>query len=315
MTDVAHVRYGAWLGVCWLACLLPVQAATPDSPLAWLERMGQVGQRYRYEGVLVYRQDAQIYTVRLTQQVGADGQLTEQLQALDGDTTQEVTLTERQVNCRLARAHISQDRPGQRTLLGSATGQDWPRVERHYQLELGSVERIAGREARVLRLVPKDAARYGQTFWLDQQTAFPLRADLLGPQRHVLAQWLFTALTLEPLASQPQAQPEATAQPVRYRLKLLQPEPLGFTVVLRQMNPADAQQPQAEQWLLSDGLARVSAYLEPVQKPARHWEGLAARPPVHAYGRTLGQQHLTVVGEVPAATVQYLASQFVEDEP
>lgn len=281
-------------------------------PLTWLERMGQVGQRYRYEGVLVYRRADQIYTLRLTQRLGADGQPMEQLQALDGEMAQEVTLTERQVNCRLARAHISQDRPGQRTLLWTGAGKDWARVERHYLLELGALERIAGREARVIRVVPKDSARYGQIFWLDQETAFPLRSDLLDAHHRLLSQWLFTALTLEPSPpAQPELQAAAAPEVAQYRLKLLQQEPLGFAVILRQMNLAEAQRP-VEHWLLSDGMARVSVYLEQASQPAQHWEGMATRPPVHAYGRNLGAYHLTVVGEVPAETVQYLAKQFVE---
>jgi sigma-E factor negative regulatory protein RseB len=58
--------------------------------------------------------------------------------------------------------------------------------------------------------------------------------------------------------------------------------------------------------VLSDGLAAVSVFIEPVR--ARVAEGAVQRGAINIYTRVVGDQRVTVLGEAPAATVATIAN-------
>ena len=61
----------------------------------------------------------------------------------------------------------------------------------------------------------------------------------------------------------------------------------------------------------SDGLASVSVFIEESQGEGRHLEGEASMGAMNAYGNTVDGYVVTVVGEVPAKTVQLMAQTMV----
>jgi sigma-E factor negative regulatory protein RseB len=58
----------------------------------------------------------------------------------------------------------------------------------------------------------------------------------------------------------------------------------------------------------SDGLASVSVFIEPRNAQTQGMSGLAKVGAAFAYSRDLDGHQLTVVGEVPAATVQAIGT-------
>jgi sigma-E factor negative regulatory protein RseB len=64
-----------------------------------------------------------------------------------------------------------------------------------------------------------------------------------------------------------------------------------------------------EQLLLSDGLSSVSVYLE--QHPQNFHAGLQIAGAVNSLSRVLGDYSVTVMGDVPAATVEFIAQGIV----
>jgi sigma-E factor negative regulatory protein RseB len=58
--------------------------------------------------------------------------------------------------------------------------------------------------------------------------------------------------------------------------------------------------------VLSDGLAAVSVFIEPVKQPAPR-PGLIRQGAINVYMRQLGSHWITVVGEAPAESVKYIA--------
>jgi sigma-E factor negative regulatory protein RseB len=220
----------------------------------------------------------------------------------------------------------------QRTLVSAfpallQAGED--RIVDFYEVRLQGAERIAGREADVLLLRPKDKLRYGYRLWADRETGLLLRVEVLGERDEVLESSAFSDVTIGI-----KAQPDSVLLPMKkldgYRVvrptltpirldaegwKLRQAVP-GFEQVSCVMRPLggvaeddrDATT-QVLQSIYSDGLSYVSVFIEPYD-PARH-------PPrgMHTtIGATqtlmhrLGDWWLTVVGDVPAATVRQFAN-------
>ena len=59
---------------------------------------------------------------------------------------------------------------------------------------------------------------------------------------------------------------------------------------------------------LSDGLATLSVYIEKVKSEAEAFLGLSSMGAMNAFGAVIDGYQVTVVGEVPPATVQMVAA-------
>ena len=196
------------------------------------------------------------------------------------------------------------------------------RVLESYELHKLGQERVAGQDADVLVLKPRDRHRFAQRLWAHRETGLLLRNDVLGPSGEVLESSTFVDLHIGS-----KAQPELILKPMKQLdgIKLLRPhaerttldaegwvmvKPVpGFQLVSCTRRPLDAASDaspplQVLQTVFSDGLAQVSVFIERYD---------AQRHP-KAMGTSVGASHtvmarrgpwwLTVVGEVPMATVQ-----------
>lgn len=199
------------------------------------------------------------------------------------------------------------------------------RIAEHYDVRADGTERIAGRQADVLHLEPRDALRYGYRLWTDRATGLLLRADVLGAHQGVLESAAFSEVTIG-VASRPDAIRRAMQQLDGYRIVRphLIPTPLeaagwsmrqgmpGFrevSSVSRAMPGEDPTLPghPALQTIYSDGLTYVSLFIEPfdAERPPRPIS--AAVGPMHTLMKQRGVWWVTVVGDVPPATLERFA--------
>lgn len=219
----------------------------------------------------------------------------------------------------------------QRTLLASfpallQAGDD--RIVDFYDVHPGGAERVAGHVADVLWVKPKDAYRYGYRLWADQATGLLLRADVLGERDEVLETSAFSDLVIGV-----KPQPETVLQPMKrlegYRVlrpvmtptrleaegwALRQPAP-GFRQVSCVKRPMDGPGAVANdstgrqvlQAIYSDGLTYVSVFIEPFE--ARHHTRslLASVGSTQTLMLRHGDWWVTVVGDVPPATLRLFA--------
>ncbi len=278
---------------------------------AWLQRMTQALQRTDYRGVLIYSQGGQMHGVQVYRSASGDAPR-ERLIALDG-AEREVLREGRRVICQ---------RGGSTPVAGLPGGLDSAAADsgslENYQLKLEGEDRVAGLATQIVTIEPRDAFRYGQRIWLEQETGLPLRSVLFGSDARVASQSLFAQIELgyRPSAAElgacadgstPTATPgeQASGTP-RWTVRDLPP---GFRL-LRAMH--DAQRAGAEHQVYSDGLALVSIYIEPRAAAIEPLSGGVQRGALSLFGRALGNVHITVVGEVPALTVERMAQGMVD---
>ena len=205
---------------------------------------------------------------------------------------------------------------------GSDRIADWYEVRAHGE------ERMAGHEADVLTVKPKDNYRYGYRLWSDKGTGLLLRADVLGEQGAVLETSAFSDIVIGV-----RSQPETVLQPMKrldgYRVlrPRLRPTRLdaegwvmrdvapGFrqvSCVSREMNnggetAAGGSAQQVLQTIYADGMTYVSVFIEPF-KPDRHnGPGPAAVGATQTLTLRQGDWWVTVVGDVPVATLRLFA--------
>lgn len=295
----------------------PVQAGT-DLASEPFQRMGKALSTLNYEGILVYSHDNRMETLRVVHKVEG-GQVQAFMESLNG---QPRTLKQDggQLTCRLsgdpliavARRAVGQEGANSRPL----NAED---LAPHYLVQIQGEARVANRQTQVVAIIPADTLRYGYRFYLDTETDLPLKLDLIGGDARVIEQLMFTSLVINPVLSAEQdaesgadivATAEARTQTsTKWTFEQLPP---GFTLIMSQAE-RDTGGQEIEHLVLSDGLASISVYVESGQE--KGLLGEAHIGAIHAQGAKVRGHQVTVVGEVPAATVSAVAAALrVRDE-
>ena len=311
-------RRGAWRGLlALLAAVLPASTlAGPDEAGALLRRAVAEAPRLNFTGVFVYRSGAREETSRVAYAVQG-GQVRERIEVLDGSPREVIRDGER-VSCFLPDENllVIESRSRRRSfpaVLPAAITE----LNEHYVVAAGNPGRIAGIDARAIRLEPRDAYRYAHEFWIDPASGMLLKAAVLGPQRETLESFTFTQLSLHSALGAEALAPRFDEAKVRVRrIDAVDVRPEDWGWQLRNLPPGFRKQhamrrPAAQggadglHVMLTDGMAAVSVFIEPVAAAAR--EGAAAVGPVQVYRRGVEGFQVTVMGEVPALTVRRVA--------
>lgn len=291
---------------------------------AWLMRIHQAAGRRNFQGTFVVTAGGSMSSARIAHYCDGRDQF-ERIETMDGQLRR-IFRHNDVVHTLWPQRHLALVE--QRDLMSSfpalLQGGD-ERIADAYEVRPLGVERVAGHEANVLGIKPRDGLRFGYRLWAEKATGLLLRAEVLGEHDQVLESSAFSELTIGV-----RTQPETVLQPMRrldgYRVLhptlvparleaegWALPSPVaGFREVSCVKRPLDetaeaGATPQVIQSIFSDGLTYVSVFIEPYDA-ARH-----QHPVQTASGATQtlmqrdGDAWVTVVGDVPPATLRRFA--------
>lgn len=291
---------------------LALGSAAQADPGALLLQAGSAAQATPYEGVAVYRTSQATEVLRVSHDL-VDGQPRDRFSTLTG-TPREMVREGAQIACRREGVSVrTASAPGPANLpsLTTAALND---AAAHYELRDIGAGRIAGRSCRGVALAPRDSFRYGYEVCADEATAVPLKIVLLDSGGRSLESLTFTEVAFGAPARSPVTRaapaPVAMTAPAEPALWSFGALPPGFTVATRARVPARAGSPEIEHVLLSDGLSAISVFAT-MAGTAAAAVGSSRLGAVNAYVRRLGGLHLTVMGEVPDATVRLIGEGLV----
>ena len=318
------------LSLCALAAAVapPLRAESGSEVRSWLMRIHEAAKHRNFQGTFVVSSGGTVASARISHFCDGRNQF-ERIESLDGPA--------RQVFRHNDLVHTLW--PGTRTALLEhreqlsafpallQAGND--RIQDVYEVQPQASDRIAGREADVLLVRPRDAHRFGFRLWADKASGLLLRSDVLGERQEVLETAAFSDVIIDvrPLF-------DSVLQPMRrldgYRVvrMVLTPSSLegegwalrhglpGFRQVSCVRRPIDgltlpsSETANAEvlQTIYSDGLTYVSVFIERFDA-ARH-----SKPMLTSTGATQtlmqrrGDWWITAVGDVPAATLRAFAN-------
>lgn len=316
-----------WLkNLGWLMCmgwmgLSSAQAETAPSELTMLlQQVQQAARQLDYSGMLSYSNEAGVQSMRLTHVVDGKGER-ERLEVLDGAAREFIRANDI-THCLLPDQQVViQEKARDDRFPAFLTG-DVTQLDQYYDFEIGPVQRVGGRQCQQYNLMPKDNWRYGYTMCVDQHQHLLLKLQTLsrhaepkvlnqvafanvviGKEVDVSAlktawkynEWKVIAANLE--------QTNLAAQGWRI------PYPTGFQPVT-EINRFIRTERQVAQLVLSDGLASISIFIEPVDDYSQR---LKADPgskkgSIHLYRKRIGDFWLTATGEVPLETLHYLGN-------
>ncbi len=201
------------------------------------------------------------------------------------------------------------------------------RIADFYKLRQDGVERVAGVDADVIVLAPRDSLRFGYRIWVERKTGLVVKLQTLDTAGKVLEQAAFSELQLDaPVKMDKLIQMMDKVKGYRVEKPVLEKvasgdegwalkEPVaGFTPAICYRRPVTAANPAVSadeaplQWIFSDGLASVSIFIEPFDQQRHGKESSLSLGATHTMTKQLDGHWITVMGEVPMTTLQLFAN-------
>ena len=299
--------------VCLSPLAWPLEADDKQEVQTLLQGMIEAVQTLDYQGTFVYLQNNQMESMEITRRQGAGGPR-ERLVSLNG-SPREVVREAGILTCFLPGSEaLLIDRHISAKSIPELHSLSLDRLSRHYRFRFLGEDRVAGRQARVVAIIPRDAFRYGYRIYLDLETSLPLKSDLMDEKGHPVEQTMFTSLKigpeippvdLTPVKSQP-VKPDrkqtwdASDSPNRWAFSKM---PRGFALNFHERYAEPAGGEQIDHFVVSDGLASLSVFVEKAV-PDEGLRGGSKMGAVSAWGEQMDGHQITVVGEVPLSTLR-----------
>lgn len=185
-----------------------------------------------------------------------------------------------------------------------------------YAVATAGDDRVAGYDAHIVEISPRDPYRYGYRLWLQKDNQLLLRSAVVDATRRPLEEFMFVALDVGTRPSETDLAPSGdvanAAAPADEMPLATRPAwdianvPPGFHLVRAQQTTGSA--PESEHLVYSDGLASVSVYIEPhaLSAPVAV-ESSMKRGALSVHSVDAAGVHVTALGDVPPATVQAMA--------
>lgn len=289
--------------------------AHADEAQDWLTRLGQAEQQQSFHGTFVYERNGSFSTHNIWHRV-QNGQVRERLLQLDG-SAQEVVRIDGRTQC-VSGTLIAGlgDSPN-----AAARALDPKKLKNWYDLAIIGKSRVAGRDAVIVSLTPRDQHRYGFELHLDKKTGLPLKSLLLNDKGQLLERFQFTSLDTDEIPSDKELLANADCKPINigsdkasaakavqnWRSDWLPP---GFELTSSSSHKDAQTKTQVSSLMYDDGLARFSVFLEPLNG-ATVTDTRTQLGPTVAVSRRLttpqGEMMVTVVGEIPIGTAERIA--------
>ncbi len=315
------IKWWAYLSLLALSIWGGAALANENEQTArqWLDKVATAAQQFNYQGTFIYRRDDQLVAMRIIHVSDSAGQR-ERLVSLNG-AVREVIRDSNGIICVLPeRKQFTLGRGGAQKHFPAKSFEHVTDFSKYYRFTMGGTDRIAGRLTHMVLIEPRDGYRYGYRVWVDEKTGLLLQSDLVNEKGVALEQMMFTAIdvlsaptddmlsavSMEGLITEkvsPVKPPAVAADASTWKLAAL---PRGFVVAERYHHPGDDDAPALEHIVLTDGMASVSVFVEPLDSKEQPFEGSSQMGAVNAYGSVVDSHQLTVVGEVPMATVQMI---------
>jgi sigma-E factor negative regulatory protein RseB len=292
----------------------------------WLLRMHNAAIQRNYQGTLVVTAGGSMQSSRVLHYCVGNLSL-ERVDVLDGQPRQVLRHNEQVLTLwPAARVARLEQRDAVQPFPALLTGNEDQLFDR-YEMVAEAPGRVAGFNAAVFLMRPRDDWRFAQRIWAEQASGLLLRADVLAPDGRVLETSAFSDLTIG-TTNRPESVQAALRHLDGWRVSKSIPQHTGLeaegwqlkvpvqgfrqaSCVKRSLDAAHDDPRdgvvEAVQAVYTDGLTYVSLFIEPL-RTERHRAGSATVGATHTWMQAQGSHWITVMGDVPLATLQQFAA-------
>lgn len=300
-----------------IVCIaLPMLAHAAGDDWQTLKKSAQASRSQVLTGTYLHQMSGVVETFSIVRGTGPEGVI-ELRQSLDG-TPREIVRNGNELTGygpdkkALMAAKISAMRLFPALLPDDMTG-----VAESYVLKRLSSDRVAQRECDWLELKAKDKARYGMRLCLDRASLLPLKIMTLTPAQEPVEQYMFTELDLVAPKDRSQFKPHYQLSfPIRNAGSSVPPTgnsmegvevnglPSGFRLIraVQRSLPGQSERP-VRHLVYTDGLVMLSLFIEPQAAEPRPERVNTLYGAVSMATASQGGMQLTLVGDLPEASM------------
>ena len=321
MSNLLGIVFGTVVTVLTAVVVQAEEPSTQVKAQALLTRMAEATRKLDYRGHFTYEYGGAQETLSVTHTV-KKGIEYDRLEHLTGPA-REILRNGRRLDCR----YVGDQLLGGRL---QTLGSEQAGLSRFYHFHVRGRERVAGRIAIVVDIVPRDPFRYGYSLSMDEQSGLLLKSLLIGRKKQILERFQFIDLQVGPVPQVADAAVQAASSSRRVIDHLLSPcnlpaqtqsqrwhlswLPMGFVFTGEERKYEKEGSSWRDVLMYTDGLTSFSVFIESVSAHSS-LEGQARRGATVVYLQHLksGENHyrVTVVGEVPLQTAQRVAAALV----
>ncbi len=292
-----------------------------DDPWFLLEKTAYAARELNYQGVFVYQNGRQTSSVQVTHMNNAGQEMTRNVVLDTGAQTSQREVYSQGNNIVILRPQnqkmVIEKRRGQ-NLFPAMLPTELQAIKASYTAQLGAMDTVAGREAQIIDLIPNDAFRYSYKIWADTEYGLLLKMALLDSKKQTLEQIEFNQLStlnsqdtnwFQPKIDVNKSYVTQDATVVNHVNSnwIVAELPVGYVKVDHRALVVPGKAAPVDQMIFSDGIASVSLFIEPLTKGMRPKMGHMLIGSTNICANVIGGYQITVVGEVPEATVMQIA--------
>jgi sigma-E factor negative regulatory protein RseB len=311
----------------WLVALLAAAGAACASAQQdrgineWLMRMQQASQQRSYVGTFVVSSSTGALSSARIWHAGDARQQVERVEVLTGARRATFRRNDEVLTFLPDHRLVRTERRESIGLFPNLLKSSDTAIPEFYAARRMGTERVAGFEADVVQLAPKDALRFGYRVWSERRTGLVVKLQTLDGEGNVLEQAAFSELQLDTpvqidkllrMMQPPHGWRVERAQAVKtnpaaegWALRSAVPGFMPMNCYKRPAQPGSAG--DGMQWIFSDGLASVSLFVEPYDPERHEREGVSSAGATQTLTRRFDRWWVSVVGEVPPQTLQAFA--------
>jgi sigma-E factor negative regulatory protein RseB len=309
-----------------LAGFSQTSLANQDAWLA-LQKAAFAARELNYQGIFVYQNGNQVRSVQITHMNTAGQELTRNM-ILDNQSVagkpkskqpREVfsqgsdVVIFNPINDKV----IIEKRHGQ-NLFPAMLPVNLQSLKMSYTARINELDYVAGRQAQIIELIPKDEYRYSYKIWTDAEFGLLVKMTLQNEKNETLEQITFQELSMlnshdlnwfkPSIDLSKKYEMEDVALLNRVHTNWIVAElPPGYIKVDHIEFITNGKTTPVNQMIFSDGIASVSLFIEPIVKGKRPKMGHHLIGSTHICANVVEGYQVMVVGEVPLATVKKIA--------
>lgn len=308
----------------------PLASATVEPPALdasdWLQRMHAASRQRSYIGTFVVSAATGNLSSARIWHVAQGDVLMERIEVLSGAPRSTFRRNEHVMTFLPEAKVVKSEKRENLDLFPNLPGKPDSSISQLYNVGLLGKGRVAGFDADVVQLAPRDGLRFGYRLWSEKRSGLVIALQTVDADGRVVEQSAFSELQLDaPVKVATLTQ--MMGNTAGYRIEkselerttaaaegwTLKSAVTGFKSIncYRRALDGTAKPERTMQWTFSDGLASVSLFIEPYDAQRQPKEVLLALGATYTLTRRLvdknGEWWLTAVGEVPAQTLEAFA--------
>lgn len=321
--DVVRIFSALMLG-CILALSATAHANAEDDVWNVLQKAAVAARVLSYQGIFVCQTGQQAKAVEITHHFNGKDEFARNV-ILDGPPREMLNQGGDVVIYNPKNEKVVIEKRRARNMFPAVLPLNLDAVKENYTLRIVGMERVAGRQAQILLLEPKDGFRYSYKFWIDAEYGLLLKSVMLNNRDEIMESIAFNQLSLfsnpgldwfrptidhkkDYVMEDDRAIVSENEAPVDWMIKDL---PVGYRKIEQKVRMVPGKPYPVTHVIFSDGMASVSLFIEPIPKGARTRVSLATKGNTSFYANVNSGHLVTVVGEVPEATIVQIANAVV----